>query len=87
MGGAVIPPGLLFGLGLLSADRWGHIFPKWPPPENGTQMDIPKSFASNVLPPQQATFTPFSQEVLQELQSGLTQIPMETLLCPGTQST
>ena len=58
MGGAVIPPGLLFGLGLLSADRWGHIFPKWPPPENGTQMDIPKSFASNVLPPQQATFTP-----------------------------
>ena len=28
-----------------------------------------------------------SQEVLQELQSGLTQIPMETLLCPGTQCT
>ena len=27
----------------------------------------------------------FSQDVLQELQSGLTQIPMETLLCPGTQ--
>ena len=25
----------------------------------------------------------FSQDVLQELQSGLTQIPMETFLCPG----
>ena len=29
----------------------------------------------------------FSQEILQELQSGLTQIPMESLLCPGTQCT
>ena len=26
--GAVIPPELLFGLGLLSADGWGQIFPK-----------------------------------------------------------
>ncbi len=58
-GGAVIPPGLLFGLGLLRADGWGQIFPKWPPPEKGTLMNIPKSFASNVLPTQQATFTPF----------------------------
>ena len=32
-GGAVIPPGLLFGLGLLSAGGWGQIVPKWPPPE------------------------------------------------------
>ena len=54
----MIPPGLLFALGLLSADGWGQIFPKWPPPEKGTLMNIPKSFASNVLPPQQATFTP-----------------------------
>ena len=29
----------------------------------------------------------FSQEVLQEMQSGLTQIPVETLLCPGTHCT
>ena len=29
----------------------------------------------------------FSQQILQELQSGLTQIPMEPLLCPGTQCT
>ena len=58
MGGAVIPPGLLFALGLLSADGWGQIFPKWPPPEKGTLLHIPKSFAYNVLPPQQATFTP-----------------------------
>ena len=58
MGGAVIPPGLLFGLGLLSTDGWGHIFPKWPPPEKGMLMNTPKSFASNVLLPEQATFIP-----------------------------
>ena len=58
MGGAVIPPGLLFALGLLGADGWGQIFPKWPPPEKGTLLNIPKSLASNVLPSQQATFTP-----------------------------
>ena len=52
------PTGLLFGLGLLSAEGWGQIFPKWPPPENCMQMNVPKSFASNVLPPQQGTFTP-----------------------------
>ena len=46
-------------------------------------MNIPKSFSSNALPPQQATFTPFPLEVFQELQSCLTQIPMETLLCLG----
>ena len=57
-GWAVIPPGLLVALGLLSADAWGRIFPKWPLPEKGTQLNIPESFASNVLPPQQDTFTP-----------------------------
>ena len=54
----MIPPGLLFALGLLSTDGWGHIFPKWPPPEKGMLLNIPESFASNVLPSQQATFTP-----------------------------
>ena len=34
-----------------------HIFPKWPPPEKCTLMNIPESFASNALPPQIATFT------------------------------
>ena len=58
MDGAVIPPGLLFGLGLLCADGQSQIFPKWPPPEECMLMDIPKSFASNALPPQEATFTP-----------------------------
>ena len=57
-GWAVIPPGLLFALGLLCADEWGRIFPKLPPPEKGTLLNIPKSFASSVLSPQQATFTP-----------------------------
>ena len=51
MGAAVIPPGLFFGLGLLSNDGWGQNFPKWPPPEKGTLMNIPKSFASNILSP------------------------------------
>jgi len=57
-GGAVIPPGLLLGLGLLTADGWGQVFPKWPPPEKGMLKNIPKSFSSSVLPSQQATFTP-----------------------------
>jgi len=52
MVGAVISPGLLFGLGLLSADGWGQIFPKWPSLEEHMLMNIPKNFASNVLPPQ-----------------------------------
>ena len=80
MGGAVIPPGLLFGLGLLNMDGWGQIFPKWPPPEKGTLMNIPRRFVSSVLPSQQATFILFSQKINEELQSGLTQIPMEPLL-------
>ena len=87
MGGSVIPPGLLFGLGLLSADGWGQSFPKWPPPEKQALRNISESFASNTLPLQWATVTLFSQEILQELQSGPTQIPMEALLFPGTQGT
>ena len=51
MGGAVSPSGLLFGLGLLSADGWGQIFPKWPLPEEQRLMIISENFASNVLPP------------------------------------
>ena len=46
----MIPPGLLFGLGLLSADGWDQVFPKWPPPENHGLMNIPKSFSSIVFP-------------------------------------
>ena len=84
MGAVVIPPGLLSGLGLLSTDGWGQVFPKWPPLEEHTLMNIPVSFVSNVLPPQGATVTPVFPGDLQELQSGLTQIPVEPLLCPGT---
>ena len=47
MGGAVIPPRLLFGLQLLS-----QVFPKWPLLEEQTLMIMPETFASNVLPPQ-----------------------------------
>ena len=79
------PTCLLLGLGLLSADGWGRILPAWPLPEEHTLMATPEAFASSVLPPQRATVTPFSKEILQELQSGPTQIPMGPLLCPGTQ--
>jgi len=57
MAGTVIPPGLLFGLGLLSADEWGQIFSKQPPPKKCMLINIPKSFASNVLLPQKAIVT------------------------------
>ena len=39
-------------------DRWGQIFPKWPPPEKSLLLNIPKNFASNDPPSQQAKFTP-----------------------------
>ena len=52
MDGAAIPFGLLFGLGLLSANWWGQIFPKWPPLEEYPLTIIPETFASNVLSPQ-----------------------------------
>ena len=87
MGGAVFLPGLLFGLRLLSPDVWGQIFPRWQPLGEHMLMIIPKTFASSVLPQQEATVTPFIQEILQELQVHLTHIPVESLLCPGTQCT
>jgi len=52
MGGAVISPGFVFDLGLLSADRWGQIFPKWPPLEEHMPVSTPETFASSVLPQQ-----------------------------------
>ena len=58
MRGAVIPPGLLFSLGLLSTDGWGQTFPKWLPLEEHMLMNIPEIFASNVPPQQRATVTP-----------------------------
>ena len=55
MGVAVILPGLLFFLGFLSIDGWGHIFPKCLSLDEHRMMNIPKSFASNALLPQQGT--------------------------------
>ena len=79
------------------ADRWGQFFPKWPPPEKGTAaeysgelcLQFPSLTTSPIHPwfPRMSHSPMVSQDVLQELQSGLTQIPMETLLCPGTQCT
>ena len=56
----MIPPGLLFALGLLSGwltggarfSQNGHLQRK------ALLLNIPESFAFNVLPSQQATFTP-----------------------------
>ena len=56
----MIPPGLLFALGLLSSwlmggarfSQNGHLQRK------ALLLNIPESFAFNVLPSQQATFTP-----------------------------
>ena len=53
----MIPPGLLFDLGL-SADGWGQIVPKWPPLEEHMLMNTPETSAFNVLPQQRATVTP-----------------------------
>ena len=58
MGGAEIPPGLLFGPGLLGTDGWGKIFRKWPPVEEYMLLSIPETSPSKVLLPQQATVTP-----------------------------
>ena len=55
----MIPPGLLFALGLLSTDcRVGPDFPKMATSRERQLLNIPESFAFNVLPSQQATFTP-----------------------------
>ena len=63
MNGVVFLSCLLFGLGLLSPDGEGHIFPKEPPLEKYTLMIILKTFVSNVLP-SWLTDTSFSQEIL-----------------------
>ena len=60
----MIPPGLLFALGLLSSwlmggtrfSQNGHLQRK------ALLLNIPESFAFNVLPLQQATFTPVFPE-------------------------
>ena len=76
MEGALSPPSL-FGLGLLSPYRWSQIFPKRPPLGEFLLMVIPKTFASNVLPPQGTAITPLlSQKILQELHAGLTQMAL-----------
>ena len=46
-------------------------------------MDIPQSFASNVFPPQQTTFTPVFSGGPPRTAAGPTQIPAETLLALG----
>ena len=89
MCGAVFLPCLFLGLGLLSPDEWVQVFPKWQPSGELTLMIISGTSVSNDLPHSEHphTHTLLSQESLQDLQEGLIQILMESLLCPGTQCT
>ena len=83
MGGAVIPPGLLFGLGPLSTDGWCQIFSKWPPPEKTHADEYSQELRFQCPSPTTSHIhTCFPLEDLQELQSGLTQIPREILDLP-----
>ena len=50
-------------------------------------LSVAKSVAFNVLPSHNPHSPLFSQDILQDLQSGLSKIPMETLLCSETQCT
>ena len=88
MGRAVFPPFLLFGLGLLSPNGWGQIFSNMDT-FKGVHVDnyspdlylqYPSSMVSHSCPL-------FSQESLQDLQKGLTQICKESLFHPRTQCT
>ena len=55
----MIPPGLLFALGLLRLTDGGARFSQnGPLQRKALLLNIPESFAFNVLPSQQATFTP-----------------------------
>ena len=58
MGGAVFPPCLLFGLGLLSTGGLCHISSKRQPSGKLTLVNSLRTSPSNVLPPQQATTLP-----------------------------
>ena len=87
MGGAVILPGLSFGLGVLRVEGWGKVFTKWPPLEEHMLMNIPELCLWCPSPTMIHSHPLFSQERLQELQLGLIHVPMEPLLCPGTPCT
>ena len=57
MGGAVFPPRLLFGPGLLRANWCGEIFSKMATPEENMLVIISQTFASNVPASQRTTVT------------------------------
>ena len=89
MGGAVFPPGLLFGLGCLSPDGGGGTpgCPKVAPSRGARREDSSRDLCLQCPSPAVSHSHPIFQEVLQELRAGLTQIPLEALLCPGAQCT
>ena len=84
----MIPPGFLFGwgfsalMGVATFSQNGHFQRKVHTEEYSREfcLQCPSPTTSHSHPL-------FSQEILQELQSNPTQIPMESLLCPGIQCT
>ena len=79
----MISPGFVFDLGLLSADRWGRIFPKWPPLEEHMPVSTPETFASSVLPSSDPQSLPVFPGDPPRTAVRPPQIPMESLLCLG----
>ena len=62
-----------------------RFFSKWPPPRGVHSDYYSQNLCLQWLSPISSHSHPLlSQEILQELQAGLTQLPMESLLCPGT---
>ena len=87
-------------LGSLFADGAGAVFPPSSPDQMGPDFsematsrgvhtdDYARDLCLQCPSPQMSySHSLFSQVILQEPQAGLTQIPMESLLCPGTQCT
>ena len=70
MGEAAFPSSWLVGLGLLSPDGWGQVFPKWQPSLALTLMIITGTSVSKCPAPQMIHSCPLlSQETLQDPQS------------------
>ena len=87
MCGAVILPCLLSGLGLLSPDGCGQIFPKWQPQGSSHRWLFLGPLSPMSCPHSESWLPLLSKEILQELPVGLIHIPVESLLCPVIQCT
>ena len=88
MGGAMIPLGLLFHL--WASQHWwvGPDFPKMVTSRGTHTHECSQDLCLQCPSPTMSHSHPlFSQAILQELWPSLTQIPVESLLCLGSQNT